>query len=187
MKVKTATLAMSVVTILMLNGCGGGEDSSSTPTQSANTSTQTTDTTQEDTAVGGVTQNVEPKASESFGYETQREVQISIAITNTKDDTLQKQILIYESKKVETLYDEIQIDEAGTTERIEIGEREVFDGELLSTSTDENYQLNEKLTLGNHIKSLWIVIPSEQYEKEVSIQNNEISLQLGVNYNKGGL
>jgi len=85
------------------------------------------------------------------------------------------------------MYDEVVIDDAGNTERIEIGEQEVFEGEILSGSTDANHQLNETFTLGNHITSLWIVIPSEQYEQEVAIVNNELSLQLGVNYNKGGL
>lgn len=238
MRVKTTTLVMSLVTILMLNGCGGDSESSktasnatqddtavasvnqtsepsssteentTTATPNENESAQTTDTNQDDstatintnestnaqTQTATTTQDntdveeaEEPKASDSFGYETQRDVKISIRFTNTKEETSQKQILIYESKKTEILYDEIQIDDAGNVERIEIGEREVFDGEILAGSTDANHQLSETFTLGNHIQSLWIVIPSEQYEQQIAIQNNEISLQLGVNYHKGGL
>jgi len=105
MRVKTTTLAMSLITILMLSGCGEENDVTTPLTTQTETSnaqndtatpaeTQTANTTQEDTAVAEITDAVEPQASESFGYETQRDVKVSISITNTKEDTPQKQILI---------------------------------------------------------------------------------------------
>ena len=178
MKIKTTVFALGLVTLLMFNGCGGGGSSESP--SSTNEETTIIDDTQEDPVVAGVTENTEPQASETFSYATQRDVNVSITLKETEADTPQKQVLIYEIQKTEPIYDEVQIDDEGNTEKIEVGEQTVFEGQLLNSSTDENHQLIETFTLGNHITSLWIVIPSEEYEQEISIEENRLSLELNI-------
>lgn len=166
---------LSLISILMVNACGGGGgDSASAPIDPVKDPVV-------DSVTDTITIDTEPKASEAFTYATQGDVEVSISLLNTNSNTPQKQILIYETRTVEKLYDEVQIDDEGNTEKIEIGEQNVFNGQLLDSSSNASHKLNQTFTLGKHINSLWIVIPSEQYEKEVAIVDNKLVLELTIN------
>lgn len=172
---------LSLISILMINACGSGGSTDNTVAEADTGTDAVVDSVTDTNDTTANTVDTEPKAAETFAYETQRDVDISISFLNTDADTPQKQILIYETKTVEKLYDEVQIDDEGNTQKIEIGEQNVFSAQLLDSSTNENHQLIQTFTLGRHINSLWVVIPSEQYETEITIENNKISLELNVN------
>jgi hypothetical protein len=100
------------------------------------------------------------KTTENFSYSTQREVEVSL---NSSSELANKQVLLFQSKK------SIQTD---------VGDIEILDGKLVSTVFNSKGELNYKHTIGNHIDSLWLVVPFYSIETNVQIVNNTIELTL---------
>jgi len=105
--------------------------------------------------------------SSNFAYKTQGSVKVSLLISG-ENISSQKQILLYESQK--------------TVNGPDIpGELTVFDRLLVEGVSDADGKYETALTLGNHIESIWIIIPALAYEKQHQIINNQIILTI----NKG--
>jgi len=102
--------------------------------------------------------------SSNFAYETQRAVNVSLLI-NSGDISSQKQILLYETQKI-VRYPDMP------------GELIVFDALLVEGASGTNGKYETNLTLGNHIESIWIVIPALAYQQRIDIINNEIILNI---------
>jgi len=102
--------------------------------------------------------------SSNFAYKTQGSVKVSILIPN-KTLYSQKQILIYESKK--------------TINGVDIpGELTIFDRLLVEGVNDVDGKYEISLTIGNHINSIWVVVPTLEYEKQHKIINGQIILTI---------
>lgn len=102
----------------------------------------------------------EDKEDKGFSYENQRDVKINIS---TKENLHNKQVLIYE--KITIL-------------NTPVGDFEKLENIIISTIFDENGELNLTYTLGNHITSIWLVVPFYGLTIEVPITNNNIYLTL---------
>ena len=100
----------------------------------------------------------------NFAYKTQGRINVSLSIYSENTST-QKQILLYESQKT--------VNDPDTP-----GELTVFDGLLEEGVSDTNGKYETALTLGNHIESIWIVIPALAYQQKIDIVNNEIVLNI---------
>lgn len=97
-----------------------------------------------------------------FAYETQSSIGISVSLKlNTSSQ--QKQILFYETQKIDTT---------------PVGDQLIFDDLLMEGVTDTNGDYTTKVTLGNHIESIWVVIPALSYENKVSIVDDVISVNI---------
>ncbi len=48
--------------------------------------------------------------------------------------------------------------------------------DVITVHSDGTYEVN--LTLGGHIQSIWVVIPSLAYEKNIEIVDNQITLTI---------
>jgi len=141
-----------LLTLLLMTGCGsGGGDTGSTENNTGNT---------------GTTENSIDNSS-NFSYKTQGSVNVSLSIYGENTST-QKQILLYESQKT-------------VTDPDIPGELIIFDGLLAQGVSDADGKYETALTLGNHIESIWIVIPALSYEKQHQIINGQITLTI----NKG--
>ena len=100
---------------------------------------------------------VETKSENNgFSYENQRDVSINIL---AESSTINKQILLYE-----------KLDLVSTP----VGELEKFNNLIISTVLNSKGELNITQTLGNHIQSIWLVIPYYHIKTELSIINNNI-------------
>ncbi len=104
-----------------------------------------------------VEENTEDKG---FSYENQRDVNINIS---TKENLHNKQVLIYEKM---------------TLVNTPVGDFEKLENIIISTIFNENGKLNLTYTLGNHITSVWLVVPFYGLTIEVPITNNNIYLTL---------
>lgn len=146
------------MTLLLINAC--------TPEDTTSTTTNTNTPTNTNNAVDNIIQPLQlpTEADESFSYQTQRNVKISLVIKENKIFS-QNQILIYENQK--------KIDKADMP-----GQLVTFDRLLTQGSNNSQGQYIKILTLGNHINSLWIIIPSLSYQEEVPIINNAINLTI---------
>jgi hypothetical protein len=102
----------------------------------------------------------ENKEDKGFSYENQRDVKVNIS---TKENLHNKQVLIYE--KI-------------TIVKTPVGDFEKLENIIISTIFDENGELNLTYTLGNHITSIWLVVPFYGLTLEVPITNNNIYLTL---------
>lgn len=100
----------------------------------------------------------------SFSYQTQRKVKVSLVIKQI-NDLSQKKLLFYEKKKK---MNNITLP----------GERVTFDALLTEGATNNQGQYTNTLTLGQHIDSLWVVIPALSYQKKITIVNNAINLTI---------
>jgi len=137
------------ITSFLITGCGsGGGDAGSAENNTGNT---------------GTTENSIDNSS-NFAYKTQGSVKISLLIYN-ENISSQKQILLYESQKT--------MNDPDTP-----GELIVFDGLLAEGVTNSDGSYSAKLTLGNHIDAIWIVIPALAYEKQHQIINGQITLTI---------
>jgi len=102
--------------------------------------------------------------SSNFAYKTQGSVKVSLLVYG-ENISSQKQILLYESQK--------------TVNGPDIpGELTVFDRLLVEGVSDADGKYETALTLGNHIESIWIVIPALAYQQKIDIINNEIILNI---------
>ena len=116
---------------------------------------------------GSSTQSTDVSSvSKAFDYETQGSVNISVTapLPSTIDQGTidQAQILLYESQKLITT---------------PVGDSLVFDN-LIREGTIISSNYTTTVTLGNHIDSIWIVIPVLGYEKEHNITDNTININL---------
>lgn len=102
----------------------------------------------------------EESIDKGFSYENQRDVTINIS---TKEILHNKQILIYEKMSIL---------------KTPVGDFEKLENIIISTIFDENGELNLTYTLGNHITSIWLVVPYYGLTTEVPINNNNIYLKL---------
>lgn len=107
--------------------------------------------------------NVEINKEYKFNYENQKDVNIKI----TSDGELSnKQVLLYQNQKIFYL---------------SVGEHKKFTNKIMSSVFNKNGELDIKLTLANHIKHIWIVIPYYQIKKKLYISNS-----INLNINKHG-
>ena len=127
----------------LLVGCGGSAGASGESTPTATTTT-----------------------SKNFGYETQKTIALNITVSKAGVTDDQKQILLYENTKSETIVDNGN----------EVGERVIYDNLLLSGTMD-NKSFSANLTLGKHIEALWVVIPAIDYAKQVAIVDNTLTIK----------
>ena len=142
------------VTALLLSGCGGGGSSSTTTSTTSDTNTSTDTDSSDDTA-------------KTFAYETQKTIALNITVTKAGVTDDQKQILLYENTKSETIVDNGN----------EVGELVTYDNLLLSGTMD-NKSFSANLTLGRHIHALWVVIPAIEYAKYVAIdEDNTLTIK----------
>jgi len=141
-------LTLSVALFLM-TGCGsGGGDTGSAENSAGNT---------------GTTENSIENSSH-FSYKTQGTVNVSLSIYD-ENTSSQKQILLYESQKT-------------VTDPDIPGELTIFDRLLAEGVSNTDGKYETALTLGNHIESIWIVIPALAYEKQHQIINGQIALTI---------
>ena len=100
-------------------------------------------------------------ATKSFAYETQRSVSVNIDVT---DDirSAQRQILLFQSKHHDDVIDLDMLDEL-----------------IVSAVISHDGHFSQTFTLGNHIQSIWILIPALEYEEKVTIKDNNINLTIG--------
>jgi len=95
----------------------------------------------------------------SFDYKTQSEVTVNVTVTNDLNVSLakvQRQILIFQTK---TYNDNTKIDELNG---------------LLTSGVIKDGHFSETFTLGQHLSSLWVIVPALQYENNITIPNNHI-------------
>jgi len=138
-----------LLTLLLMTGCGsGGGDTGSTENNTDDT--------------GSIENNT--KNSSNFAYKTQGSVNISLLVYS-ENSSSQKQILLYESQKT-------------ITDPDIPGELIIFDGLLAEGVTNSDGSYSAKLTLGNHIDAIWIVIPALAYEKQHQVINGQIALTI---------
>lgn len=104
--------------------------------------------------------NIKEQEEKGFSYNNQRDVRINIT---TKELLYNKEIVIYEKN---TVY------------KTPVGNTEKLENRIVATVFDEKGELNLTYTLGNHIQSVWIVIPYYRLRLEVSISNNNINLNI---------
>lgn len=103
----------------------------------------------------------ESTSSIGFDYKTQREVSF---IINDNGSDLSKQILFYETKELIST---------------PVGDTELFKNLLYSTNFKSSEDLKFNLTLGNHIKDIWIVVPFyNNLTINIPILNNTIFLNI---------
>jgi len=100
----------------------------------------------------------------NFTYKTQRTVDVSISTPETINLT-QRQILLFETQN-------------SLVEKNTPGEILTFKSLLVEGNTDDSNGYKNNLTLGSHIESIWVVIPSLAYEKKIKIVNNKIVLNI---------
>ncbi len=134
-------LSIPVLLSILLTACSGGGGGSSELNTQNNTSVIT------------------PK---EFAYETQSSIGISVSLKlNTSSQ--QKQILFYETQKIDTT---------------PVGDQLIFDDLLMEGVIDTNGDYTAKVKLGKHIKFIWVVIPALSYENKVSIVDDVISVNI---------
>jgi len=102
--------------------------------------------------------NKETNNHKGFSYANQRDITINIS---AKDTLYNKQILIYEKM---------------STVKTPVGDFEKLENLIISTIFDENGELNLTYTLGNHITSIWLVVPYYGLTTQIPIDNNNIKL-----------
>ena len=95
-----------------------------------------------------------------FSYNNQRDVQINIQGIASQID---KQVLLYENLKIVST---------------PVGDLETFENLIISTIFDNDGNFKVKQTLGNHIQSIWLVIPYYRIQIEVPIVNNNIYFKI---------
>lgn len=110
------------------------------------------------------TSNVPSVNQIKFTYETQRAVKFSLT-TPKLEGSAQRQVLLFETQKT--------IVEDNTP-----GDIVTFDSLLIEGNSDNNGKYETSLTVGGHIDSIWIVIPSLAYQKKIDIENNQIVLNI---------
>lgn len=105
----------------------------------------------------------EPKNStHEFTYQTQRSVDVNILI-GLNELTQQKQILLYElQKSVDT----------------PVGEQTILDGLFIDGVINNKGEFTTTLTLGNHINSIWVHIPSLSYQQEHNISDSKLNITI---------
>jgi len=113
-----------------------------------------------DVIVNLESKNIKEQEEKGFSYNNQRDVTINIT---TKEILYNKEIIIYEKN---TVY------------KTPVGNTEKLENKIVATVFDEKGELNLTYTLGNHIQSVWIVIPYFRLRVEVSISNNTIDLDI---------
>lgn len=101
-------------------------------------------------------------SEKEFAYETQRDVAISISL-DIDSDTLQKQVLFYESQAIDTS---------------PVGDQVVYNNLLMEGVTNVNGTYTTHVTLGNHITTIWILIPALSYENNISIVDDTLVLDI---------
>ena len=102
----------------------------------------------------------EENETTGFSYENQRDVKIFIS---SKESLSNKQVLLYEDVEIVST---------------PVGDLETYKNKIISTVFNINGELNLTYTLGNHITSIWLVIPFYNINMEVPIQNNHVYLTL---------
>jgi hypothetical protein len=105
-----------------------------------------------------------PSTQDNFSYKTQRAVKITLSTPALKGSS-QRQVLLFETQKT--------IVEANTPGKILTFESLLAEG---NTGNDGKYKTS--LTLGGHIESLWILVPSLAYQEKINIINNQIVLNI---------
>ena len=141
------------IALFIMTGCGSGGGNTVSADNDSNESFSVDNDTNESLL-----------SSSNFAYETQRAVNISL-LMNSGDISSQKQILLYETQKI--------VRDLGMP-----GELIVFDALLVEGVSGTNGKYETDLTLGNHIESIWIVIPALAYQQRIDIINNEIILNI---------
>ena len=113
-----------------------------------------------DVIVNLESKNIKEQEEKGFAYHNQRDVTINIT---TKELLHNKEIVIYEKN---TVY------------KTPVGNTKKLENRIVAAVFDEKGELNLTYTLGNHIQSVWIVIPYYRLRIEVSISNNNIDLNI---------
>lgn len=106
------------------------------------------------------TKNIELIAQSGFSYENQREVTIEISAISSLLDT---QVLLYENN---------------TPIPTPVGTVMTMQNLIISTIFDTEGNLNLTHTFGNHITSIWLVIPFYGIKMEIPITDNYIYLMI---------
>lgn len=168
-------LSIPVFLSILLTACDGGSDGGSSGGSSSGGSSKPSTqnniaSTPELISVEVITPEisvVEANSTavaepEEFAYETQSSINISVSL-ELNSGSQQKQILFYETQKIDTS---------------PVGDQLIFDDLLMEGVTDTNGDYTTKVTLGNHIESIWVVIPALSYENQVSIVDGVISVNI---------
>jgi len=142
---KLTMIFISLLTLL-ISGCGNATESSPADTSSL-----------EPTLLSKVSPivHVEADVASSFAYQTQQRVTIDIQLPITLRAT-QRQLLLFQNKR----YDE----------QIKLNQLTAL---ITSTYIDREGHFNESFTIGKHLQSIWIVIPTLGYEAEIEITQGD--------------
>lgn len=149
-------LSIPVFLSILLTACGGGSSGGSSKPSTQSNIASTPETSVVETNSTAVAE------SEEFAYETQSSISISVSL-ELSSGSQQKQILFYETQKIDTS---------------PVGDQLIFDDLLMEGVTDSEGNYSTSVTLGNHIEAVWIVIPALSYEKQVSIIDNTININI---------
>jgi hypothetical protein len=112
---------------------------------------------EEEISIGEETTN---NANNGFSYNNQRRVSINIF---GKSSQIDKQILIYEKLEIHAT---------------PVGDLEKLENLIISTILDDDGDFNVIQTLGNHIQSVWLLIPYYRIQVQVPIVNNNIYFRI---------
>ena len=131
---------------LLISGCGNATESSQTDTSSL-----------EPTLLSKVSPLVHVTAEEasSFAYQTQHQVTVDIELPQTLRAT-QRQLLLFQNRSYDA---QIKLDKLTQL--------------ITSTYIESNGHFRESFSVGKHLESIWIVIPTLGYESEIKITQGD--------------